>query len=154
MSDEDRKFIRSYLLGYINDDADEMMTAVTRHFALLERYLRENHAKFISLATGEDPKAMYGTLGVAGKKNLVLGDLFQIYSLVIQRVKPDNATLAGSWDDFVNIRNMAAHGQQDFSKHWREHIVIFCIQLPRIHRLKTLIEEVIGGGGKGDDKKA
>jgi len=147
LSDEDKKPLHDYLLAYLNDDPGGMMSTLSSYFSKLEGSLRNNHAKFIAMRMQRPQKEVYRLAGIdSGKRSLVLGDLFNIYSVVIQQTDPNNACLAGDWDDLTNIRNMAAHGEEEeLLKRWKEHLGILVIQLPRIRQLRALIEQVNKG---------
>jgi hypothetical protein len=138
---EDRKLIRDYLLGFLNDDATQMASTLYTFFAGLEKYLRLNHGKFIGLRTKKSTRDIYKAAGLeSSKKHLALGDLLKVYSVAIEDADPNDKELSGNWDDLANVRNQVAHGDEDFEKKWKEHLKVLFVQLPRLHKLTSTIE--------------
>jgi hypothetical protein len=141
---EDKKFIRKFLVAFLNEDVTQMQSTLFTYLVGLETYLRANHAKFIGKKTQRPLKETYQVANIEiSKKHLPLGDLLRLCSMVIERLDTDNEHLVGDWDDLANLRNQVAHGDEEFERKWREHLKILFKQLPRVRQLKSLIANVI-----------
>jgi hypothetical protein len=149
LSQKDKKIIHDYLLGYLKNDFAQMAQTLFIYFYSLESFLRDKHKEFIqrTLRSGNQIGDLYKEVNPAKEsgKFLSLGDLLRIYILTLQRAEGlRDTTSLEDWQDLAQIRNKIAHGDVDFSREWDALLEKLLKQLPNIHNLINIVEEVTG----------
>jgi len=149
LAQKDKKIIHDYLTGYLNKDYTQMAQTLFIYFYSLENFLRDKHKDFIQRALRSGPQIgdLYKDVNAAKEsgKFLTLGDLMRIYLLTLQRAEGvENVPSLENWQDLVNVRNKIAHGEVDFTKEWDDILKRILKQLPNIHKLVNIVEEITG----------
>jgi hypothetical protein len=142
LSQRDRRLLRSYLVGYLDESAAEIAKVMSNFFIDVETYLRENHKEFGERVTGKRIGELYEELHI-DKEKKALGAIFDVYSLAVKSTGRDPDDL-GDLQKAAHLRNDVQHGNVNFLAKWDVLLQRLVDVLPRIRRLLSSVEAVTG----------
>jgi hypothetical protein len=144
LTQQDKKLLHDYLIGYLSNDPTQMAMVIFAFFAQLENYLRRNYKEFLGRKSGRPPKEMLEEAGIEeSKKFLSFVDILRLYSMIVDNAgQGELADKAKDWPELANLRNAVAHGTTDFLSNWTQPLEVLIRYLPRVRELICLFEDV------------
>jgi hypothetical protein len=141
-----RQLVREYLLGYLEEKNADMGRVLFVFFSEIEEYLRDTHKEFIG-KNSLNPALVYDAVNIPAdsRKNITLGHLFNIFSMVIDEKNLATANeLSGNWNRLVELRNKQMHGNLNHQEEWSRSLETVLESLPRIYELLDIIFKFTG----------
>ncbi len=148
LTQQDKKLLHDYLLGFLAEDSTQMATVLFAIFHKLEGYLRANHKEFIGRKNVGTFDAICDRANIppSTRDRPSLRDLLHVLTTTIKLVDTPEQyqQVSANWDEFGQLRNDLVHAKVDVIANWDTLIKRLLQFLPKIRELLRSVEAITG----------